>query len=221
MEGFSKDIGLPDAAGVPLVLLEQILDHVLALLLAAYNGGDLGLDVGADHVDRRGAGLQPDAVPAPLLHDFRLLQHQGVDGGHHNTVARLLHLLEGVGHLVVGLFHPGQLGEQGHQVAVVPDGEAGLLGQGVVKQGPGQLQQSGGDAGAQVDVGDAGVADHLAVPEGGHRAVHVPHPAQLGGALPDGGVQGGFDGVLLGEGVHPGGQEQVQLLHRELVEDAL
>ena len=197
------------------------MDHVLALLLAPHDGGNLRLDIGPDHVDGGGAGLQPYAVPPPLLHDLGLLQHQGVDGGHHNTVARLLHLLEGVGHLVIGLFHPGQLREQGHQVAVVADLKAGLLGQGVVEQPPGQLQAGGGHPGPQVDVGDAGVADHLAVPEGGHRAVHVPHPAQLGGALPDGGVQGGFDGVLLGEGVHPGGQEQVQLLHRELIEDAL
>jgi len=172
-------------------------------------------------MDRRGAGFQTDPVPAPLLHDLGLLQHQGVDGGHHDAVARLLHLFQGVGHLVVGLFYPGQLGEQGHQVAVVPDLKAGLLGQRVVEQPPGQLQSGGGHAGAQVDARYLSAADHLAAPEGVHRTLDVPDSAELGGALPDGGVQRRLDGVLLRQGVHPGGQEQVQLLNRELVEHAL
>ena len=50
VEGFAEDVGLPDAAGVPLVLLEQIVDHVLALLLAPHDGGHLGLNIRPDHV---------------------------------------------------------------------------------------------------------------------------------------------------------------------------
>ena len=43
---------------------------------------------------------------------------------------------------------------------------------------------------------------------------------QLLRPAPDGGVQGRFDGVGLGQGVHPGRQKQIQLLQRELIEDA-
>ena len=39
--------------------------------------------------------------------------------------------------------------------------------------------------------------------------------------LPDRPVQGGLDGVLLGQGVHPGGEEQVQLLQGEFIQHLL
>ena len=44
------------------------------------------------------------------------------------------------------------------------------------------------------------------------------HP---GRPLPDGRIQAALDGVVVRQGVHPGGQEQIQLLHRELVEHPL
>ena len=50
---------------------------------------------------------------------------------------------------------------------------------------------------------------------------HVPNAAQLLRPLADGLIEGGLDGVLLGEGVHPRGQKQVQLLQGELVEHLL
>ena len=133
MEGFSENVGLPDLGRIPLELLEQIVDHLLALLLAAHDGGHLRLDVRPDHVDRWCAGLQTHTVPSALTDDLRLLQHQGVDGGHHDAVSGLLHLLQGVGHLVVLRLHLGQLGEQGHQVPVVPDLEPRLLGQRIIE----------------------------------------------------------------------------------------
>ena len=42
---------------------------------------------------------------------------------------------------------------------------------------------------------------------------------KLGGSLAHRVVEAGFDGVIRRQGVHPRGQEQVQLLHGELVED--
>ena len=133
MKGLAEDIGLPDLGRVPLKLLEQIVDHLLALFLAAHDGGHLRLDVRPDHVNGGCAGLQTHAVPPALADDLRLLQHQGVDGGHHDAVSGLLHLLQSVGHLVVLRLHLGQLGEQGHQVPVVPDLEPRLLGQRIIE----------------------------------------------------------------------------------------
>ena len=61
----------------------------------------------------------------------------------------------------------------------------------------------------------------LALPKGGDNALHLPDVAELGGVLADGVVQPRLDGVVRRQGVHPGGQEQVQLLHGELVEHRL
>ena len=44
---------------------------------------------------------------------------------------------------------------------------------------------------------------------------------ELDGALADCAIERGLDGMFLGKRIHPGGKEQVQLLHWELVEDAL
>ena len=109
-------------------------------------------------MDGAAAGPQTHPIAPPLADDLRLLQGEGVDGGYHDAIARLLHLPQGLGHLVIGRLHPGQPGEQGHQVPVVPHGEAGLLRQGIVKQGPGQLQLPLGHARAQVHPGETGPA---------------------------------------------------------------
>ena len=50
VEGAAENIGLPDGLGVPLKLLEEEVDHFLALLFIAHNGGYLCLNVRPDHV---------------------------------------------------------------------------------------------------------------------------------------------------------------------------
>ena len=151
MEAASEDVGLPDLAGIPFKLLQQVVHHVLGLLLVAHDGADGSLDVRPDHVDAGGAGLQPHAVPAALLHDLRLLQLQLVDAGDHDAVARLSDVVEGAGYLVVLRLHRRQLRQQAHQIPIIPHLKAGLLRQGLVEQLPGQGQPCGGHAGAQVD----------------------------------------------------------------------
>ena len=61
----------------------------------------------------------------------------------------------------------------------------------------------------------------LALPQGGDDALHLPDVAELGGVLTDGVIQARFDRMVRRQGIHPGGQEQVQLLHGELVEHRL
>ena len=51
VEGLAEHIGLPDAGGVLVELTEHVPHQILGLLLGAHDGTDLGLDVGADHVD--------------------------------------------------------------------------------------------------------------------------------------------------------------------------
>ena len=55
--------------------------------LAADDGGYLGGDVRLHHMDARRARLEPDPVPAALLHDLRFLQGQFIQAGHHDAVA--------------------------------------------------------------------------------------------------------------------------------------
>ena len=124
------------------------MDHLLALLLRTHDRGNFGLNIRTDHMDGGGAGLEADAVASPLPNDLRLLQHQGIDGGHHDAVAGLLHLLQSVCHLVICCLDSSQLGQQRDQISVVLDLEAGLLGQSVVEQGPGQVQYRSGQPGA-------------------------------------------------------------------------
>ena len=63
-------------SGSPLKLLEEEAQHILRLLLAAHNGGDLRLDVRPDHVDAGGLGPEAHPIAPPLLDDLRLLQLQ-------------------------------------------------------------------------------------------------------------------------------------------------
>ena len=66
MKGLAENIGLPDSLGVTLKFLEQEVDHLLALLFVAHDGGHLGLNIGPDHVyGRSGPGMSyPRAAPA-------------------------------------------------------------------------------------------------------------------------------------------------------------
>ena len=148
MEGLAEDVGLPDGLGVSLKLLKQEIDHLLALLFVAHDGRDLGFDVRTDHVDGGGGGLQAHAIASPLLDDLRLLQHQLVGAGHHDAVTGGLNLFQRPGYLVILRFDVGKAGEQLHEITIVVDGEAGLLGERIVEQPPGQLQLGGGQAGA-------------------------------------------------------------------------
>ena len=91
----------------------------------------------------------------------------------------------------------------------------------MVKQLPGQAQCGRGHPRAQVNAGDLRLADVLAGAQGRDDAIHLPDVVQFRRPLPHCVVQSGLDGMVGGQSVHPGRQEQVQLLHGELVEDGL
>ena len=221
MEAAAEDVGLPDFGRVPLELLHQVVDHVLALLLVAHDGGHGGLDVHLEHVDGGCAGLELDAVAAALAHPLRLLQQQLLHGGHDDAVARLIYVGEGVGHLVEPGLHPGQLCEQLHQVPVVRHGEPGLAGQGLVEQLPGQLELRRGDAPAQVDGQHPAQGDVLLLPHLLHHRLHLPDVGHPAPALPDHTVHRLLDGVVHRQRVHPGGQENAHLPQRKFVQNTL
>ena len=170
------------------------------------------------NMDGGGRSLQTYPIPPALADNLGLFQYQLVGAGDHDAVAGALHVVQSGGDLVVLALDVGQLGEQSQQISVIPDGEAGLLRDGVVEQAPGQVQRGGGQTGTQVDVGDAGAADALAGADGGHGPLHVPNPAHSPGALPDGGIEFALDGVVVGQRIHPGREVQVQLFHREFIE---
>ena len=115
----------------------------------------------------------------------------------------------------------GELRQKSQQIPIVVDGKAGLLGQGLVEQAPRQIHLGCGQTGSQTDGRDAGAADRIARPDGGDRAFHIADAVHAAAALPDGGVQSALDGMVVGQRVHPGGQKQIQLLDRELIEHTL
>ena len=162
MEAAAKDIGLPDLAGIPLELLEQIVHHILGLLFVAHNGRDRRLDVRPDHMDAGGAGLEPDAVASALLHDLRLLQLQLVDSGHHDAVSRFADILQRSGYLVVLRFDGCQPGQKTHEIAIVGHGESRLLRKRMVEQFAGQYQCGAGNAGSQINGGNFCLTDVFA-----------------------------------------------------------
>ena len=75
------------------------------------------------------------------------------------------------------------------------------------------------DAGTQVDGSDLCLADIFAGSQGGDDAIDLPDVMQFRSPLADSIIQPGFQRMLGRQGVHPGREEQVQLLHGEFVED--
>jgi len=101
MEAAAEDIGLPDLRRVALKLLQEIIDHVLALLFVADDGRNRRFDVGANDVQARRARLEPHAVTPALLHDLRLFEVQLIDGRDDDAVAALARVGNCLRHLVI------------------------------------------------------------------------------------------------------------------------
>ena len=57
VEAAAEDVGLPDLCRVALELLQEVVDHVLALLFVADDGRNRRFDVGANDVQARRARL--------------------------------------------------------------------------------------------------------------------------------------------------------------------
>ena len=102
---------------------------------------------------------------------------------------------------------------------VVVDGEPRLLGHGLVEEAPGQVQPGLAGAGAQAHGGDGGLRHRLALAQGLHHRPHIPDPVEPVHVLPDGLENLGLDGVVLGQGIHPVGEEELELLQRERLDD--
>ncbi len=63
---FPENVGLPDLGGVPLKFLEQIVDHLLALLLRTHDEGQPSVSISARIIWMEGAlAFQPHAIASP------------------------------------------------------------------------------------------------------------------------------------------------------------
>ena len=91
----------------------------------------------------------------------------------------------------------------------------------MVEQFPGQTQSGRGHAGPQINTGDFRFTDIFAAAQSADDTLDLPDVSQLRRSLADGVIQPCLDGMIRRQSVHPGGQEQVQLLHGELIEDGL
>ena len=101
METAAEDIGLPDLRRIALKLLQEIIDHVLALLFVADDGRNRRFDVSANDVQARCARLEAHAVTPALLHDLRLFEVQLIDGRDDDAVAALARVGNRLRHLVI------------------------------------------------------------------------------------------------------------------------
>ena len=133
MERLSKNIGLPDLAGITLIFLKEIVNHILALLLSPYDGRDLCFNICSDHMNGGGAGFQTYPVSSSLLDDFRLFQYHFLWVWHYDSIPGSFHLLKSGRYLIVPGFHGGQLGHKRHQIPIVCNLHSALLGQCAVK----------------------------------------------------------------------------------------
>ena len=221
MEAAAEDVGLPDLRRVALELLQEVVDHVFALLFIADDGRNGRFDVGADDMQARRARLEPHAVAPALLHDLRLLQVQLVDRRHNDAVASLARIGHRLRHLVVLRLDRRELGEKTQQIAVILHIEARLLAQRPVKQCARELQFRRGDARAELNGRDARAADAFAAADGADRALHLSDTVEAACVLADGLIEAAFDRVIVSKRLDPRRDEEVQLAERELVKDGL
>ena len=141
MQALAKDVRFPQPLRVGLKIPQQTLNQILALLLGAHNGADLGVDDGFHHMDGGCAGFQPDTVPPALPYDLRFLQRELLNAGHHDAVAGGFHLFQCTADLLVLPFCPGKLNDAGHQARFVTNFQPRLLTENAVEHL--RLQQNG------------------------------------------------------------------------------
>ena len=178
------------------------------------------MDGGLHHLDGGGAGFQPDAVPPALLDDLRLFQRQLVDAGHHDAVARGLHLLERGANFVVGALCPGQRKDAGHQSCLVADVEARLLAEHLIEHLRPQQHRDAHHAVRKIPPAEGGALHRLAVQRLAGKG-HILHPGNALGAGHGGLIHLGLQPVAPVQHGHPAGQGKIQLPDRELVQHAL
>ena len=186
----------------------------------AHNGGDLRLDVRPDHVDAGGLGPEAHPIAPPCLMISGSSSSSSPASGMTMPypVARTSSMAAATFCSRPG---PWPAPQQAEQLPVVVDGEPRLLGHGLVEEAPGQVQPGLAGAGAQAHGGDGGLRHRLALAQGLHHRPHIPDPVEPVHVLPNGLENLGFDGVVLGQGVHPVGEEELELLQRELEEHRL
>ena len=169
-------------------------------------------------MDGRRAGPHPDTVASPLLDDLRVLQLQLLHGGKHDAVARFAGRRQRRRHLVICALCGSQLRQQLHEVAIVADMQPGALRQRAVKQLPGQTDLRLRHPLPQVDLLHIGRLHVLRRLQSGQVGRELADAVQRGGTGCNVLVQSRLDGMLAGQCVHPGRQEHIQLLQRELIE---
>ena len=218
MEGASKHIGVPYFPGVPLELAQKEVHHLLRLLLRTHDGGHLGFDIRPHHMDGGSRGFEPNPVTPPLFDNLRLLQGHFLGVRHDNAIARLLHLDQGLLYLLILSLHGGHLHQLLNEVPVVVNLQTTALGHRLIEQAARQFQHCCYHAAPHVHAGDPGRSDLIPLVQRIHRLLGVPQSLQLPSLLANHSVELAFDGVIKRQYIHPRGQIQFQLLHREFVE---
>ena len=171
-------------------------------------------------MDGGGAGLQPDAVAAPLPDDLGLFQVHLVHRRHDDAVAGGLHLLQGALQPLVFPLGPGQLDDAGHQPGLVPDLQTGLLAQHLVEHFGFQLHRHPDAALGQVHAGDRRAGHRLAVQGLGPGGLQVLHAGDAGGKVQRRLVDAALQPVAAVQHGDPAGHGKIQLPDGELVQHA-
>ena len=173
------------------------------MLFIAHDGVDLRLNVGAEHMDGRGAGLEADAVVAAPADNLGHLQAHLIGSGHHNAVARGAHLLQGGGHLVILALHRCQLFQKRHECPVVLHREAGALRQNLIVERIRQNHRARHDSAARLHGAHLHPLHVAERPQGGQRRLRLAEGGNLPGALSHGLIELRLHGMLHRQRLHP------------------
>ena len=102
-----ENVGLPELLDIAVKALQQEAKDLTRGVLSADLWRYLCLDIGLEHVNGFGAGLEPDAVAPALADDLRLCQLQISGRRHDDPIALAAHILQRTADvLIVGLDAP-------------------------------------------------------------------------------------------------------------------
>ena len=219
LDGFAEDVGLPDALAA-VAALTDVLDQVFCLLLGAYDGGNLCLDVRLDHVDGGAFGTDLDAVLVALADDGGVLDPDLGQLRDDHAVASTADSLQGGLDFHVLLFHGGKLFHGVDQVVFAVHGDAAELAEDAVIVFVLHLQADADGAVGKADFIQKGVLDIGSSQFNGF-FLDVTDVGEMRHPFFDLGEDLGFQLVVRGKHFYPFWDVELDLADRKFVEDML
>ena len=141
-----------------------------------------------------------------------------VGGGHDDAVACCPYLLQCTGNPVIFPLDLPHFPEMRHQCAIVGNVHAGFLTQHLIKQRFRENQADFHNAAARLDAADLHFLHACILRCTGKQPPGIPQMLRPSGPLQKALIQSGFQRMILRQRRDPARQIEVQLLHREFIE---